>query len=88
MTLQPNISFGNLVKLWIQLCINFDERVHFFYGENWLINHQIYAKQQSAAALVDVVTFSKTPNRFTWHTAEITRVTTFLALLETLIFPS
>ena len=24
LTLQPNISFGHLVKLWIQSCINFD----------------------------------------------------------------
>jgi hypothetical protein len=36
LTLQPNISFGHLVKLWLQPSIKFDERVHSFYGENWV----------------------------------------------------
>jgi len=46
LTLQPNVSFGHLVSLWIEACINFDETVHFFYSENWVKNRQIYAKQQ------------------------------------------
>ena len=48
MILEPNISFVHLGKLWIQPFINFDETVNFFYSENWVKNHQIYAKQQGA----------------------------------------
>jgi len=36
LTLQPNISFGHLVNLWIEPYINFDETVHFFYSESWV----------------------------------------------------